>query len=319
MPEQQGVQEIEHAAEVGAPAETVYRIAAEVERWPQIFPPTVHAEYAERRPGEGEEVIRLWALAHGAPRTWTSRRRLDPDALRVEFRQEVPAHPVAAMGGAWVVEPLSEQTSRVRLLHDYRAVGDDPESLRLIESAVDANSRAELAAMAAAAEAGAEADAALLVFEDRVAADGPAERVYAFLNEADRWTERLPHVARLSLTEDVPGLQTLEMDTRDGGGSVHTTESVRVCFPHHRIVYKQLRTPPLITLHTGVWSVAEEAGRTTICSQHTVRIDEKKIPAVLGPAAGLAEAKQAVRSAIGGNSAATMRLAKSFAESGGKG
>ena len=68
-------------------------------------PPTVHADYAER--GETEERIRLWATANGEVKNWTSRRRLDPAALRVEFRQEVSSPPVAAMGGTWIVEPLA--------------------------------------------------------------------------------------------------------------------------------------------------------------------------------------------------------------------
>ncbi|MEV1318835.1 aromatase/cyclase [Micromonospora arborensis] len=313
-----GTREVEHQAVVNAPAENVYRLVADVTRWPQIFPPCVHVEHVEK--GPDEEVIRIWAVANGEPRTWTSRRRLDAEALRVDFCQEVPARPVAAMGGAWVVERLSDQESRVRLLHDYRAIDDDPESLQLIETAVDRNSSSELAALKEAAEAGAAADGTFLTFEDTVTVDGPAKLVYDFLNEADRWTERLPHVAGVVLTEDSPGLQTLEMDTRAKDGSVHTTKSVRVCFPSNRIVYKQLRVPPLLTLHTGVWTVVEETvGRTVVSSRHTVRVNEASIEATLGAGADLDKARSMVRAAIGGNSAATLGWAKQFAESDGQG
>jgi aromatase len=320
MSDQIGTREVEHRTVVDAPAETVYRLVADVERWPRIFPPSVHAEYVERNAerGSGEEVIRLWAVANGEPKTWTSRRRLDAAALRVDFRQEVPARPVAAMGGAWLVEPLPGGATSVRLLHDYRAVGDDPGSLQKIDAAVDKNSGSELVAIKDAAEGGAGAAGTFLTFEDSVTVDGPGRLVYDFLNEADRWTERLPHVAGIALTEDSPGLQTLEMDTRAEDGSVHTTRSVRVCFPHDRIVYKQLRVPPLLTLHTGVWTVAEEAGRTVARSRHTVRVNEAKIETVLGAGAGLDKAKSMVRSSIGGNSLATLNRAKRFAESGGR-
>ncbi|MFC5744414.1 aromatase/cyclase [Actinomadura rugatobispora] len=322
MSDQIGVREVEHQTVVNAPAETVYRLVADVERWPRIFPPSVHAEYVEKGAarGSGDEVIRLWAVANGEPKTWTSRRRLDADALRVDFRQEVPARPVAAMGGAWLVERLSDRESRVRLLHDYRAVDDDPGSLQLIDTAVDRNSGSELAAIKDAAEAGTGAAGTFLTFEDTVTVDGPGRLVYDFLNEADQWTERLPHVAGIVLTEDSPGLQTLEMDTRAEDGSVHTTKSVRVCFPHDRIVYKQLRVPPLLTLHTGVWTVEEEPGRPTVVrSLHTVRVNEANIEAVLGAGADLDKAKSMVRSSIGGNSVATLNRAKRFAESGGRG
>ena len=56
------------------------------------------------------------------------------------------------MGGTWIIEPAGEGASRVRLLHDYRAVDDDPEGLAWIDQAVDRNSRSELAALKANVE-----------------------------------------------------------------------------------------------------------------------------------------------------------------------
>ena len=60
----------------------------------------------------------------------------------------------------------------------------------------------------------------LISFEDTVRIDGSAKDVYDFLNEAHLWTERLPHVARVSSDRGVPGLQVLEMDTRTKDGSI---------------------------------------------------------------------------------------------------
>jgi aromatase len=140
-----GLREVEHEIVVSAPAAAVYRLIAEVENWPFVFPPTIHVDHVER--GGREERIRIWATANGEAKSWTSRRTLDPERLRIGFRQEVSAPPVAAMGGAWVVEPVSEAASRVRLLHDYRAVDDDPGGLAWIDEAVDRNSRSELAAL----------------------------------------------------------------------------------------------------------------------------------------------------------------------------
>jgi aromatase len=240
---------------------------------------------------------------------------LDPDALRIDFRQEVPAPPVAAMGGAWVIEPLSERESRVRLLHDYRSVDDDPAGLEWIDQAVDRNSRSELAALKANIEqlAGA-ADELLLSFTDTVRIDGSAKDVYEFLNEAQLWTDRLPHVSRVDLTEDVPGLQVLEMDTRTKDGSTHTTRSVRVTFPHDRIVYKQVVVPALMTLHTGYWLLEEDGDGTSATSQHTVVINADNIAKVLGEQAGVPEAREFVRTALSGNSRATLGHAKEYAE-----
>jgi aromatase len=306
--------ETEHEIEISAAAAEVYRLIADVESWPRIFPPTVHVDRLQGT--EREERIRIWATANGEAKSWTSRRVLDPAALRIDFRQEVSAPPVAAMGGAWLIEPVADGACRVRLLHDYRAVDDDPAGLAWIDEAVDRNSRAELAALKAAVELATGADPGLLLsFEDTVRIDGTARDVYEFLNEAQLWSERLPHVARVSLTEDSPGLQLLEMDTQTRDGSTHTTRSVRVCLPHHRIVYKQIGLPALMSLHTGHWRLVEDDQGVSATSQHTVVLNTANIAAVLGADAGVPEAGAFVRTALSTNSRATLGYAKEYAES----
>ena len=308
---QVGIREVAHEIEVDAAADTVYRLIADVANWPQIFPPSVHVEHLEQ--GEKEERIQIWATANGEAKTWTSRRLLDPASLRVDFRQEVSQPPVAGMGGAWIVEPLGERRCRVRLLHDYRAVDDDPEQLAWIDRAVDHNSRSELAAMKGNAELVAAGDL-LLTFEDTVRIAGTARDVYDFINEAQLWQERLPHVARVRLTESTPGLQVLEMDTRARDGSTHTTSSVRVCLPHHKIVYKQTVLPALMTLHTGAWLVVEDADGVDATSRHTVVINPANVTAILGGQATVADAKEYVHRALSTNSLATLNLARAYAE-----
>ncbi|POX55044.1 cyclase [Streptomyces sp. Ru71] len=305
--------QVEHAITVGAAAADVYRLLAEVENWPRLFPPSVYVDYLER--DGNEERIRIWATANGEPKNWTSRRVLDPEGLRIRFWQEVSAPPVKEMTGTWIIEPLGAAETRVRLLHEYRAIDDDPEGLAWIDEAVDRNSRAELPGLKTNLELSTQAAGLTLSFEDSVRIDGSAKDVFDFLNEAQLWTERLPHVAAVELTEDTPGLQTLRMDTRTKDGSTHTTESVRVTFPHHRIAYKQTTLPALLTLHTGYWQLDEGPdGVTTATSQHTVVIAEENIAPVLGPDAGVPEARAYLREALGGNSRATLGHAKEYAE-----
>ncbi|MEU6826117.1 aromatase/cyclase [Streptomyces atriruber] len=305
--------EVEHEITVAAPAGTVYRLIAEVENWPRIFPPTIHVDQVEHT--AREERIRIWATANGEPKNWTSRRTLDPEALRIGFRQEVTTPPVAAMGGTWIVEPLDTDRSRVRLLHDYRAIDDDPAGLRWIEEAVDRNSRAELAALKGNVELAVATAELTFSFEDSVRVQGDAKDAFDFVNEADRWPERLPHVATVRFEEPAPGLQSLEMDTRAKDGSTHTTKSYRVCFPHHKIAYKQVTLPALMTLHTGHWTFTEGAdGHTTATSQHTVVLNTANIAAVLGADATVADARQYVQGALSANSRATLGHAKDYAE-----
>lgn len=308
--------EVEHQITIEAPATEIYRLIADVENWPRLFPPTVYVEHIERS-GDSER-IRIWATANGEVKRWVSRRVLDPVERRIEFRQEVSAPPVAEMGGSWLVEEADDTSSLVRLLHYYRAVDDDPEHLNWIEQAVDRNSHSELEALKANIEiAATRGDEVAFSFEDTITFDAEAKDAYDFLNEADRWQERLPHVARVVLEEEAAGLQLLEMDTRTKDGATHTTKSVRVCFPYHKIVYKQITLPALLKLHTGYWLVSthQDSGNgLSVTSQHSVVIDEANIREVLGPDAGVAEARAFVKSALSANSKATLGHTKEYAE-----
>ncbi|MCX4435204.1 MULTISPECIES: aromatase/cyclase [Streptomyces] len=304
--------EVEHEITIAAPAPAVYRLLAEVTNWPRIFPPTIHVDRVEH--DGSQERIRIWATANGEAKNWTSRRELDPEALRITFRQEVTAPPVAAMGGTWIIEPLGENASRVRLLHDYRAVDDDPHDLLWIDQAVDKNSRSELAALKKNVEFAHAAEEVTFSFEDTVYVDGSAKDVYAFINEANLWSERLPHVATVRLEEDTVGLQTLEMDTRAKDGSVHTTKSYRVTFPHQRIAYKQVTLPALMTLHTGHWTFQDTDQGVAATSQHTVTLNTDNIESILGCGATVADAREYVHTALSTNSRATLTHAKAFAE-----
>lgn len=301
---------VEHEVNIDAPAGRVHALIADVGKWPEIFPPTIHAECVGK--DNDSELIRIWATANGAAKTWTSRRQHDHGRLSIAFRQERSQPPVGGMGGVWVVEPLSESGCRVRLSHDYFAATDDPNDLDWISRAVDRNSAAELGALKASAElTGSEQP---MTFDDTVLVDGEARDVYDFLNEAHLWQDRLPHVTRVSLEEETSGLQVLEMDTRTKDGSTHTTRSVRVCQPYNSIVYKQIVLPPLMTLHTGRWLIEPWEGGVSVTSRHMVRINESRIAEVLGEGADLASAQRFVRNALSANSLATLRLAKSHAE-----
>ncbi|MFE1554148.1 aromatase/cyclase [Streptomyces sp. NPDC058734] len=309
---QPGLREVEHEITISAPAAAVYRLIAEVTNWPRIFPPTIHVDHTPT--GPNEERIRIWATANGEAKNWTSRRTLDPEGLRITFRQEVTAPPIAAMGGTWIIEPLGAGESRVRLLHDYRAVDDDADGLAWIDEAVDRNSKSELAALKTNVELAHAAEELTFSFEDTVQIDGSAKDVYDFVNEADRWEERLPHVAAVRLVEDTPGLQELEMDTRAKDGSLHTTKSYRVTFPHRKIAYKQTTLPGLMALHTGYWTFTENEDGVAASSQHTITLNTANIAGVLGEQATVEDAREYVRTAVSANSRATLGHAKGYAE-----
>ncbi|MEU1662852.1 aromatase/cyclase [Streptomyces sparsogenes] len=316
-----------HGITVLAPARTVYGIIADVADWPQRFAPNVHVEHLERTPGA--ERIRIWATAGGAVKSWTSRRELDPDGLRVTFRQELSAPPVAAMGGEWIVTSHGDHVSRLELRHDFRAVDDDPAGVRWITSAVDRNSESELAAVKALAELGDRLGELEFSFEDTVFTTGDPALVYDYLYRADLWPERLPHVSRLDLKEEPaaqdtagrdgggggePRVQVMAMDTRAADRSVHTTESVRVCFAPDRIVYKQTTMPALMTAHTGSWTITPAGDGVAVTSRHTVILNPEAVERVLGPGRTVADARTYLQRVLSANSITTLRHAREFAE-----
>ncbi|WP_276525838.1 aromatase/cyclase [Streptomyces viridochromogenes] len=305
---------MQHTVGVAASADIVCDLLADVTGWPRMFGPTVHAEQVSE--DATQERIRLWALANGEVRSWTSRRHIDRRARRITFRQELSQPPVAAMGGEWRIAPEPGGTCSVTLLHDFAAIDDDPDGLDWIERAVDRNSAAELAALKATAEAHEQSPDLFLTFEDGVTVNGPLEAVHAFIARCDLWPERLPHVTRLRLTEAGPGVQLMSMDTKAPDGSVHTTESVRIVLETGRIVYKQTRVPPIMTAHTGEWVLRATPEGVRAISRHTVVVNPVTVPEVLGAGATLADARDAVRTALGTNSLATLRLAKAHTEGG---
>ncbi|WP_171171530.1 SRPBCC family protein [Streptomyces sp. I05A-00742] len=310
----EGRREAAHTVTVRAPAERVYALVAGAEDWPRIFPPMVHVECAER--AGRRDVIRVWAIADGTTRGCVARRVLTPERGCIRFRQEVPPPPLAYLGGRWIVEPVSPRSCRVRLLHEFRAVDDDPRQLARIVESVGRRARADLRALRHSAELGCHGDELLLSFEDTVRIGGSADDVYAFVREAQVWSERLPPVAGAALHEGpVRGRTACARDQAAGhGAGGGTAFSARVCFPPRRIVYKQTRLPALMSLHTGSWMFAQCAGTVTATSRHTVAVDPAGIGAVLGRGAGITQAKDVIRGLLGANSRMTLRSAKEYAE-----
>ncbi|WP_040810701.1 aromatase/cyclase [Nocardia concava] len=299
----------EHSITIAAPAEVVHRALRAVADWPNVFPPTIHAEVIEQ--DAAGDHIRLWATANESLKTWTSRRSFE--GRRISFRQVVSAPPVASMSGVWEVEEIDASRSRVVLSHSFSPDGSAG-AREWIEAAIETNSTRELESLKSAAEALSRQPEAHFTFEDSLWIDAEPSRVREFIDRADLWAERLAHVDAVTLTEPVPGHQFLSLDTRTPDGDVHTTASWRVALESGDIVYKQTRLPGLLSLHRGRWSFAPSDGGTLATSEHTVTLITEAIPAILGADKTLADAREFIRNALGRNSSATLEYAKEWAE-----
>ncbi|HEU5469449.1 MAG TPA: aromatase/cyclase [Actinophytocola sp.] len=301
-----------HTIRVAAQPKRVYQLIADVNRWPQIFDPTVSVEHLGYA-GSGERV-RVWELVGGDVHSYVSHRELNPVRTQVRFRQEGTPDPVASMGGLWLVLPKGNG-ALVTLDHYYRVVDDNPADAEWLAAAIDRNSRAMLAALRETAELDTELDALWLSCEDSVDIDGDARDVYDFLARAEDYPQRLAHVDRVLLAEEVFGIQHLETDIRTPDGAVHSTATVRVCFPETHIVYKQTRPPAIMRAHTGVFVVRGLPTGVRVTAQHTVLLRREAMTGPLGAEFGATQdARVAVREVLRAFSLGTLGRAKAFAE-----
>ncbi|MGW0396182.1 aromatase/cyclase [Streptomyces sp. NPDC003042] len=306
------VHRMSFAVDAAAPAGVLYGLVADTTPWPLYVPDTVHVE---RLDFDGiRDRYSLWAGADGDLRQSVWRRTLDPERLRIDFHQEVPAAPVTSTGGSWGVERLAPGWSRLTLEQYVTIAGNRASDVERTRAATEAAGRAALARFKELAERWNGLDALKLSFEDSVRIEGPAEPVYAFLYDVGSWPDRVPHVARVDVVEDRPGIQRVTTDTLTLDGSVHTTESVRLCFPAAgRIVHRQIQPFALLAAHTGEWSVLPDTTGVTVVARHDVLLDEAMVGRVLGRDTDVEQARRYVRESLRREDEAVFRTARQYA------
>ncbi|WP_406346652.1 SRPBCC family protein [Streptomyces sp. NBC_00648] len=310
---------VEHQAQLAAPAHRAYRLVADVTRWPVLFPPCLAARVLES--DRDSERIRLWAIVGTDVRSWTSLRLFDEERLRVDFRQEAPGPPVEWMSGQWHFEETGVDRTRLVLGHEW-SVSGTPGQERGVAEALDRNSRAEVASVAQWAELAHPLEELVFRVSEETVIHSSPQQVYDFLYRADLWPERVAHVAGLDLEEsadaDADGalVQTLDMRTRTDDGSVHATQSVRLCFPYERIAYKQTTVPRGLRGHSGEWVLTPVVGGTRITAHHQVALDPVAVEEVFGPGISLAAARQRAGALLSGNSMRTLEGCRRHTESG---
>lgn len=89
---------------VDAPYERIFRLAAEVERWPEILP---HYRYVRRLPAEdGARHFAMGARRGVIPVAWAAIQRPRPDEGRIEFHHTGGV--TRGMDVAWRFEPIDD-------------------------------------------------------------------------------------------------------------------------------------------------------------------------------------------------------------------
>ncbi|MFF1560760.1 SRPBCC family protein [Streptomyces sp. NPDC058279] len=303
-----------HEVKVSAPAREIYRLLADLDNWPWVFGPFVHAEVIGT---DGVfERVGMWTTSGESVEHWVALRRLDAGALRIDFRPEEPSSPLASMERSWVVEPLSEGESLVRLLHSYTLVDDSAAARAATTGVIDSIADGETAAVKSAAELLTEAADLRVVVTDTVHVAGTAEAVFEVLYQVRDWPELLPHVTRAEVVQDADGLQLVEIDTVESSGAVLKMKTARAGIGGRAIVYKQLVLPPIGRSHHVRWDITPTAQGVTVTSRQTVIVKRSGIEVLLGSGKGLDEATAFVRRELSGKVRMILDRAKEFVEAG---
>jgi ribosome-associated toxin RatA of RatAB toxin-antitoxin module len=89
---------------MAAPYERIFRLAADIERWPEILP---HYRYVRRLTDIGDDCQYAMGARRGViPVTWKAIQRPLPDQRRIEF--EHTGGVTRGMVVAWRFEPIAE-------------------------------------------------------------------------------------------------------------------------------------------------------------------------------------------------------------------
>ncbi|WP_329016530.1 SRPBCC family protein [Micromonospora rifamycinica] len=297
---------VQHTVPVTAPAPLVFDLLADLGSWPHFHGPSVHAEPIGVD-GHGQRFRHWWVIDDHTVRTWEASWQFAREQLRIGY-EFAPHQPGAAgVRGSWTVHPSSDTTAQVRW--EQTVVGEGSHDA----AGAEREMRELLDAVRSAAEHDEERRDLVVDFEDPLFVAGPVEAAYEYLYEADKWPERIPHVSRLVLEEKVPNIQFFDMDTHTPDGSPHTTRSVRICLPNHRILYKQIHLPKLLDGHTGHWSFTPTREGFILGARHTAVIKPSAL-SILGPDTTVLDARRYLRRVLSANSMSNLRLAKAYAE-----
>jgi hypothetical protein len=110
--------------EIAAPADLVFRVAREVERWPQLLPHYVAARPLAARNDDGRLLVAfvarrqlLPALGLGLPVAWRALTWSEPATRRLRFVHRGGA--TAGMDVTWRIKDIVDGRSRVDIEHTF--------------------------------------------------------------------------------------------------------------------------------------------------------------------------------------------------------
>ena len=107
--------ELRRTAIVGQPADVVFALVNDIERYPEFVPGCESAEVLER---DGPEIVARLGVRHGSLRTsFTTRNRAEAGRT---VRMQLVDGPFKHFDGHWRVRAVSEQAAEIELVMHYQ-------------------------------------------------------------------------------------------------------------------------------------------------------------------------------------------------------
>ncbi|MFE9400589.1 SRPBCC family protein [Streptomyces sp. NPDC006530] len=222
--------------EIDAPADTVYRALTEVADWPLLYPWIAYTEVLTQQ-GQDDEV-KFWAVRpgpEGGLRVWTSRRTLDPVALRMDFTQQGSVGPIKELGGTWDFLPRPDGGCRVVSGHWFTTDADPKETA----GELDRHGGLQMRTLKSKTEQPSSLTSDVIRVEDSVVLAGSVAEAHARL------------LAALPARE---GEESAWFGTQDGAPAVQIEHG------GHTLVQKLLTPPEPAELYRRRWRLAAAPG-----------------------------------------------------------
>nr|WP_315860449.1 SRPBCC family protein [Rhizobium leguminosarum] len=265
-----------HTAICEAPAHLVFPFISQPSHWPRIFKACLAVETL---PSNDEwQLVRVHADQDGGIASWTTRRKVDADALIVDYQLVEPMPFTAAMSGRWRIVPIDQ--NRCLLAVDRSWSVADPvaplrEDITNVEEAaafvarfVGTNARHEMEVITAIANDHA---AAPLFVETSIDLPVSADEIYLALANAAAWPDFAPHCRSLKVSFDDGVYQEMRFEIETPSGARETFRSFRVCDRiNRRISFVQIEPPQTLEHHHGLWSVETTPTGSRVTCRHFV-------------------------------------------------
>jgi len=297
-----------------APVEAIYQIISDTARWPDLFESCVSTEVLEK--GDNYQLVRITAQDNGMEMTWDTHRTFLPDINGIDFYLPIPMPLLTDMQGRWRVVPLESGRSLLFVERSF-VVKDDvtglidgvttpEEAVDFMLNFIDRNGGKEMIAIKSLVEGKDQHEDELsFSFESSRVLPFPAADIYTLLADAANWSLLLPHCQAVDMLYDDGSNQEFIMEVRTAYGT-ERIRSIRRCRQDLlTIEYFQPEPPPVMSRHSGRWTLNSVPGGTEVFARHEFQIQPNACRDLFGEG-DIASYKQRLHHALEKNSLTTI-------------